>query len=266
MRGRLRVSRIELDRIRRPARGPWPRSRHLRVVARGDRRQRRHDALHVHHHQVDRAGEQRQFLVQVVAGDRHALPHQDLVGRAADAGHVDALGAGLPRASASSSASRLASTSISLSVGSWPWTSTLTWRSSSTPRLARDRIACGPAEQHVLHVGGDHRSAPAVGQRGAHGAAQQRDGIGFHAVVRAVQQLDDLAVDAARRDAERRPARSRVLRARAAPGVSVPSCAPNCAVIARSEIAGDVLDGPARRRRCPIRRPARAACSGFAMA
>ena len=43
-----------------------------------------------------RKGEQREFLVQVVAGHGHALAHQDFVGRAADAGHVDPLGAGLP--------------------------------------------------------------------------------------------------------------------------------------------------------------------------
>ena len=57
-----------------------------------------------------------------------------------------------------------------------------------------------PAEEHVLHVGGDHGAAPAIGQRGAHGGAQQRHRVRFHAVVGAVQQLDDFAVDAARRD------------------------------------------------------------------
>src|ERR1019366_1831493 len=58
---------------------------------------------------------------------------------------------------------------------------------------------------HVLHVGGDHGAAPAIGQRGAHGGAQQRHWVRFHAVVSTVQQLDDFAVDAARRDPQLLP-------------------------------------------------------------
>src|ERR1035441_5345575 len=48
------------------------------------------------------------------------------------------------RASASMSLSRLAATSISLNTGSWPCTRMLTCFSSSTPRLARERMAMGP--------------------------------------------------------------------------------------------------------------------------
>ena len=52
-----------------------------------------HDALHVDDHRLDRAGQDGQLLVQEVAGRRDAVAHQDLVGGAADAGQVDALGA-----------------------------------------------------------------------------------------------------------------------------------------------------------------------------
>ena len=65
---------------------------HFGVVGGGDFRQTRHAALHVDHHHLDRAGDDRQFLLQEVAGDRHAMPHQDLVGRAAQAGQGHALG------------------------------------------------------------------------------------------------------------------------------------------------------------------------------
>ena len=62
------------------------------------------------------------------------------------------------------------------------------------------------AEEQVLHVRGDHRSAPAVGEGGPHRALEERDRVRLDAVVRAGQQLHHLAVDAARRDAELRPA------------------------------------------------------------
>ncbi len=63
-----------------------------KLLARSD--QRLHDALHIHDHGFDRAGQDRQLLVQEVARRRDALAHQDFVGGAADAGQVDALGAG----------------------------------------------------------------------------------------------------------------------------------------------------------------------------
>ncbi len=52
-----------------------------------------HDALHVHHHGLYRAGYDGQFLVQEVACRRDPMAHQDLVRRAADACQVDPIGA-----------------------------------------------------------------------------------------------------------------------------------------------------------------------------
>ena len=91
-----------------------------------------HDALHVHHHRLDGAGQDNQFLVQEVAGAGDTLAHHHLVG-GADAGQADA-GSAL-WAYSISSGSCTAATIISLSVGSWPWTRMLTSSVLRTPRL-----------------------------------------------------------------------------------------------------------------------------------
>ena len=59
-------------------------------------------------------------------------------------------------------------------------------------------LGAGGAEQDVGDVGGPHRAAPAVGQRGADGGGEDVAGVLVVAHVRAVQDFDDLAVDAAR--------------------------------------------------------------------
>ena len=61
------------------------------------------------------------------------------------------------------------------------------------------------AEQHVRDIGGDHRTAPAVGQRRADRGQDQVLGVVVHAHVRHVQPGDDLAVDPPRRHARGRP-------------------------------------------------------------
>src|SRR4030042_1919785 len=57
----------------------------LGMVAPGDFLEALHDALYVHYHGIEGAGDYSQFLLQVVAGDGHAVPHHDLVGRTAHA-------------------------------------------------------------------------------------------------------------------------------------------------------------------------------------
>ncbi len=73
--------------------GPVVRSDELGVITFGNIGQGLHFALHVHDHGVHGAGDHGQFLLQVVARHRNAVPHQDLVGAAAHAGQLDALGA-----------------------------------------------------------------------------------------------------------------------------------------------------------------------------
>ncbi len=176
----------------------------LGVEVLGQVAQRLHDALHVHDHGLDRAGDDRQLLVQEVAGRWDAVAHQDLVRRAADAGQVDALGA------------------LGLGVGDQ-----LGILGSDHDHLRQGRLVAvdddvdlvvlqhaqvghrlqrgGRAEQDVGDVGGQHRAAPAVGQRSAHGVVQDVLRVQVDALVGAVQRLDHLAVDAAGHDAQLAP-------------------------------------------------------------
>ena len=61
------------------------------MVALGNVRQPLHDALDIHDHGIDRAGDDSQFLLQEVTGDGDAVPHQHFVGGAAHARQVDSL-------------------------------------------------------------------------------------------------------------------------------------------------------------------------------
>ena len=162
--------------------------------------QRLHDALHIHHHGFDRAGQDGQLLVQEVARSRDALAHQDFVGRAADAGQVDALGAGC--------------------LGIFDDLGVLRGRHDHLAQgrlvavddhvdhivlqhaqvgLAQDRGR--GAKQDVGDIGGDHAAAPAIGQGGADGVVQDVLRVLVVADMGAVQRFDHFAVDAARHDA-----------------------------------------------------------------
>ncbi len=113
----------------------------------------------------------------------------------------------LALASSMSSGSREASTSIAESVGSWPWTTTLTWSALSTPRLTSAATGEGvPKRMSLMSVESiepPQPSARAAAQRGLEDVL----GVEVDALVRAVQDLDDLAVDGARREAELLPQR-----------------------------------------------------------
>ena len=123
-------------------------------------------ALHVHHHGVHRPGDDGQLLLQVVAGNGNAVAHEDLVGGAAHAGQLDALGA------------------LALGV-----LEDLRLLGGHVDHLGQHRLMAvdddvdvvffedaqvdlaghrhRAAEDDVLEVGGDHGAAPAVGQGGS---------------------------------------------------------------------------------------------------
>ena len=143
--------------------GPVVRSDELGVITFGNIGQGLHLALHVHHHGVHGAGDDGQFLLQVVARHRNAVAHQDLVGAAAHAGQLDALGA--------------------LVLGILDH---LRFLGGHIDHLRQQGLMAvhddvdviffqdaqvdltghrhRHAEQDVLQVGGDHGAAPAVGQ------------------------------------------------------------------------------------------------------
>ena len=192
-----RVVLVELD-VRRAG--------HLHLRAGGDdlgvevfrhADERLHDALHVHHHRLDRAGQDRQLLVQEVARGGDALAHHDLVGGAADAGQVDAvralgLGVGdqlgvLDRGHDHLGEGRFVAVDDDVDL--------LLFQAAEVDLTD---LGAGGAEEDVGDVGRPHGAAPAVGQRGADRCQQDVAGVLVVAHVRAVEDFHDLAVDAAR--------------------------------------------------------------------
>ena len=202
--GRLRGAvLVELD-VRRAGDLGLRRRRHqLGVEALGERPERLHDALHVDDHGLDGAGEHGELLVQEVAGRRDAVAHEDLVAGAADAGEVDALRAGrLGLGDELGVARGLDQHRRQRRLVAVDDDVDLVVLEHAEVDLARERRR--RAEEDVADVGAQHRAAPAVGE----GAAQRRLedvlGVEVDALVRAVQDLDDLAVDGARGDAPAR--------------------------------------------------------------
>ena len=170
----------------------------------GQGRQRLHDALHVHHHRLHRAGEDRQLLVQEVARRRDALAHQRLVGGAADARHVEAgrtlaPGVGDQFGVVDRSHQHLRQrrfVAVDDDVD-------LVVLEHAQVDLRNQRA--GRAEKNVRQIGGDHGAAPAVGEGAAHGLVEDVLGVLVVAHVGAVEHLHHLAVDAPRRDLQLLP-------------------------------------------------------------
>ena len=165
-----------------------------------------HDALHVDDHRLDGAGEHGELLVEEVARRRDAVAHEDLVARAADAGEVDALGAlrlrlgdqlGVAgRVDEHRREGRLVAVDDDVD---------LVGLEDAEVHLGGQRR--GRAEEDVADVGREHRAAPAVGERAAQRRLEDVLGVEVDAHVGAVHDLDDLAVDGARRQAELLPER-----------------------------------------------------------
>ena len=154
-----------------------------------------HDALHVDEHRLHGPGGDGQLLLQEVARDGHALPHQDLVGGAADAGDVDAAGALLPGFLQHGRVVGHVDDHL-CQCGLVPVHEDVDLVLAEHAEVDLGPNGLGRAEEDVLQVGGDHRSTPAVRQRGAH--APEDDGlvVGVDTHVGAMHDVDDLAVDA----------------------------------------------------------------------
>ena len=168
----------------------------LGVEALGQGAEGREDALHVHDDGLAGAGQHHVLLLQEVAGHGDAVAHGHLVGGAANARHVDALGAHF--------------------LGQGHHLGVL---GVEHDHLGQRRIMAvhddvdhvlfhdaqvgvgvhglGGAEQHVGQLGAHHGAAPAVGQAGAQGLAHQGLGLGGATHVGHVHGLGDFAVDGA---------------------------------------------------------------------
>ena len=145
-----------------------------------------------------------QLLVQEVAGRRDAVAHQDLVAGAADAGEVDALGAGrLGLGDELGVAGGLDQHGRERRLVAVDDDVDLVGLEHAEVDLGRQRRR--RAEEDVADVGAQHRAAPAVGQGAAERRLEDVLGVEVDALVRAVHDLDDLAVDGARGDAQLAP-------------------------------------------------------------
>ena len=154
-----------------------------------------HDALHVDEHRLHGPGGDGQLLLQEGTGDGQASSHEDLVGGAADACDVDAVGALL----------------LDLLLHGWivghiddglgqrrlvPVQEDVDLIIAEDAEVDVGPDGCGRAEEDVLQVGGDHRAAPAVCERTAHAAQDHGLVVGIDTHVGAMHDVDDLAVDA----------------------------------------------------------------------
>jgi len=160
-----------------------------------------HDALVVGHYGFHRPGHDGQFGHHVVAGYGDALAHQKLVPGAAEPGHVEAGGAGLPGRLDQLGINRggqdhfrdqgvvAVDQDVDLVFFDDP---------QVDPALVRGR----GAEDDVGNLGAGHGAAPAVGQGGAGGVEAEGDRVAIHAHVGTVKHLHGFAVNAARGDVQ----------------------------------------------------------------
>ena len=195
---------VELDVGRALDLGLRRRRDQLGVETLGERPERLHDALHVDDHDLDRAGEHGQLLVEEVAGGRDAVAHEDLVAGAADAGEVDALRAGrLGLGDELGVARGLDQHGRQRRLVAVDDDVDLIRLEHAEVDLGRQRRR--RAEEDVADVGAQHGAAPAVGQRAAERRLEDVLGVQVHTLVGAVHDLDDLTVDGARGNAQLAP-------------------------------------------------------------
>ena len=164
----------------------------------------REDALDVYDHGLYRAGDDRELLLQKVAGYGDAVAHQHLVACAAHAGHGDAL--------------------CPLLSGQFDHLWILARRHNHLRQgrlvamdddvdfvfLQHAQVRCGldrlrGAKQHVGQFGGDHRSTPAIADGSSQAVEDEVDGIVVHAYVGTVHRFHDLTVHTTRVHAQLLP-------------------------------------------------------------
>ncbi len=169
----------------------------LGVVTLSDIRQRLHDTLNIHHHSVHRPGNQRQLLLQEVAGQGHTVAHQDFVGRAADAAQVYPPG---PLGLSQLYHLRLLSHGDD-DLGEQRFVAVddqvyLVLLEHAQVYLTQHRGR--GAEEDVLELGGNHAAPPAVADGRPHPLLKQAAVVLVNPDVGAVHYLHDFPVDAAR--------------------------------------------------------------------
>ncbi len=160
--------------------------------------------MNVDDHRVDGAGGDGEFLLEEVARDGDAVAHQDFIGRAADAGDLDSVGAGV--LGLLQDFRVMGSRDNHFRQGGFVAVNEDVDRlgaQHAKVRAALDRLRA--AEEHVAHVGGVHAAAPSVDERRADGDPKEMDRIVVDPHVSGVESGHDGLVDAGGGHAELRP-------------------------------------------------------------
>ena len=166
----------------------------LGVEALAEGAQSGEDALHVHHDGLAGAGEDHVLLLEEVAGHGDAVAHGHLVGGAAHAADVDALGALLLGQSDHLGVLGIENDHLR-ERGVVAVNHDVDHVLLHDAQVGGGVHRLGGAEEHVGELGAAHGPAPAVGQAGPEGLADQGLGEGGAAHVGHVQGLGDLTVD-----------------------------------------------------------------------
>ena len=194
LRGTKRIVLAELN-VRRPGNLRLRRRRNdLRMITLRHVGQRLHNALHVHHHHIHHARNQRQLLLKHIARHRNPVPHQNLIGRTAHPGDVDPLGPLLLRQlhhllvlrghHDHLRKQRLVPVHDHVHL-------ILSQHSKIRPTDHRHRRP----EENILKLRGDHRTAPSIGYRTARPLNHQVLVVHIHPHVGTMHNLHDLPVN-----------------------------------------------------------------------
>ncbi len=177
----------------------------LRMVAGRNLVEAGHDALNIDYHSLNGASNDSEFLVEVIARKRRALPHEHFIRRAADACHSNILGA------------FFLGERLHLRItGDLDDHFRKGWLVAvdeyvhgvfaKNAKIGRRAKRIGTAELDVGQVGRHHRTAPSVRQGGLDRMKERVVIIRVHPHVRHVKHFDDLAIDAPRHDFHLAPA------------------------------------------------------------
>ena len=157
------------------------------------------NTLHVHHHGVTGPGGDYQFGVELVAGHRHPLPHEDLVSGATEPHHVDAFGPG--------PAGLLLQAFLLGHLDDHLGEHGLVAVDHQVHHPFFQYTQVGPddpgprgSEEDVLKLGGDEGATPAVGQGTPHPLEEKGERLVVHPHGGAVHDVHHFPVDVAGKD------------------------------------------------------------------
>ena len=160
--------------------------------------------MHVHHNGFHGAGGNSQFLLDKVASRRNPLPHQNFIARATKAGNINILGAEFLRQRdhlwiAAGGHNHLRQGRLMAMHNN------VDLIGLEYAQVHGRAFDCGGSEHHVREFRANHRSAPAIGERGAQPLQYQIHRIVIDTDVGAMHGFNNLPVDSAGHDFQSGP-------------------------------------------------------------